>query len=709
MASYYHFFEAITNTSGDSLPGYFGQVINRVSQAAVPIFSDENGTPIVAVSGRENMGLTSKQGNLSLYVEPGTYHLDIYAPDGVTFLLRVSDVAMNSTKGDKGDTGDTGQPGVPGGNVMSVGPFSGIPAIPDGITVGTDLVQTSGSTRGRLLASTTLTDADVAAYPLAITKTNNGRFFRRDPRELWLEDFGADPTGVQDSAPAFRAAMDYIIFSGRSESGAAFTRNGPTLRIGIGNFRLDSHVNWKVGNRIVGSSGSHEIGRFGTVFQVYGTGGIWFDRADTENGVTYSPAKTGANGFYLEHVSFEYKGPAVADGYSAPFGVKTSCQGVFHDVSFAGFPGVGLTIAASSGASVEAGNANGCVINGLTAVGNFVGVRVAGTDVSNLTVMGAMNFGQNRAIGFQLDCFLCGQLGLCHFKFNGNANTVFNAGTIYQGAWDATQAQLANTTPGTNAAIWVPWKTGVATDAGKGQWVSGGTYWPAASFTSTNANARNDLGFQYVEGGSVPPQIMRPSRLAGGQVPEVSQNSTARFDSSEMGEARTNNVYAVYSADQSRVAKLGAGFFQISSPGNAGGLFFRPNGTDFAWDYAGVGGFEPAFITGQGNTGPVGALRFDFRRGFGFGSKLWNTGTAAPTTGTAVVGAYQWNTTPPVGGVSAWTCTTAGTPGTWSPVGIVGAVRAAPVATGAAADLAALNTKVDAIITSLKNAGLMAP
>lgn len=51
---------------------------------------------------------------------------------------------------------------------------------------------------------------------------------------------------------------------------------------------------------------------------------------------------------------------------------------------------------------------------------------------------------------------------------------------------------------------------------------------------------------------------------------------------------------------------------------------------------------------------------------------LRNEGTAAPTTGTWSVGSFVWNTAPAEAGsasskyvVLGWTCTVAGTPGTW--------------------------------------------
>lgn len=108
----HHFFEAIINNDGKPLPGRFARVINPATLVTVTLSSDNNGTPIVSVSGVEDMAKTDENGNLSLYVDPGTYHLDIYEADATTFVYRVPNVAMNSTKGDKGDPGDIGPPGA---------------------------------------------------------------------------------------------------------------------------------------------------------------------------------------------------------------------------------------------------------------------------------------------------------------------------------------------------------------------------------------------------------------------------------------------------------------------------------------------------------------------------------------------------------------------------------------------------------------------
>lgn len=107
----HHYFESITNKSGDVLVGYFARVIDPATQNTVTLAADNNGTPIVTVSGVENMAKSDENGNLSLYVEPGTYNLEIYAPNATSFILRVPNVAMNSGVGPQGEPGPEGPPG----------------------------------------------------------------------------------------------------------------------------------------------------------------------------------------------------------------------------------------------------------------------------------------------------------------------------------------------------------------------------------------------------------------------------------------------------------------------------------------------------------------------------------------------------------------------------------------------------------------------
>lgn len=103
----HHFFEAITNTRGDSLVGAFGRVIDPDTLAVVPIYADNSGTAIDTISGVANMATTDSAGNMSFYVVPGTYNLDIYGVDAATFVLRVANVPMPGDGSDKAGTDTT--------------------------------------------------------------------------------------------------------------------------------------------------------------------------------------------------------------------------------------------------------------------------------------------------------------------------------------------------------------------------------------------------------------------------------------------------------------------------------------------------------------------------------------------------------------------------------------------------------------------------
>lgn len=91
----FHYFEAITNTKGDSLVGYFARVTDPATGNVVTIAADNGGTPIETVSGIANMAKTDSAGNLSFYIAAGTYNLNVYGPDAATFIYQVANVGMS--------------------------------------------------------------------------------------------------------------------------------------------------------------------------------------------------------------------------------------------------------------------------------------------------------------------------------------------------------------------------------------------------------------------------------------------------------------------------------------------------------------------------------------------------------------------------------------------------------------------------------------
>lgn len=77
----FYFYDAFLNKSGDALPGYCARLTD-LENHAVPIFADPSGTPIAAVSGKEDAAITDENGMLRFYVPSGVYHLQLSNPSG---------------------------------------------------------------------------------------------------------------------------------------------------------------------------------------------------------------------------------------------------------------------------------------------------------------------------------------------------------------------------------------------------------------------------------------------------------------------------------------------------------------------------------------------------------------------------------------------------------------------------------------------------
>ena len=78
----YHYFNTLTNTRGDSLVGYRVRCLALDGSSVVPIYADENGTPIATVSGTPNTAFTDETGAFDFWVEDGIYTIEILTPGG---------------------------------------------------------------------------------------------------------------------------------------------------------------------------------------------------------------------------------------------------------------------------------------------------------------------------------------------------------------------------------------------------------------------------------------------------------------------------------------------------------------------------------------------------------------------------------------------------------------------------------------------------
>lgn len=97
----YHYLNDVQDVKGNALTGYYVGVVqpdatDDTAGTSATIYADDAATPIISESGVDNKAKVDPDGMVSFYVPPGTYHLDIYQTDGVTFLKRFLNIPMQS-------------------------------------------------------------------------------------------------------------------------------------------------------------------------------------------------------------------------------------------------------------------------------------------------------------------------------------------------------------------------------------------------------------------------------------------------------------------------------------------------------------------------------------------------------------------------------------------------------------------------------------
>jgi hypothetical protein len=214
----FHWFDIVQNTRGDVLPGWQIECVELADgETVVPIFADENGTPIASVTGATNRAVSDENGNYFFFVPSGTYSLKFYDASGA-FQRRQRFVPMYGADS--------------AGNAMSLASNDA------GLGAALVGVEGSGTVQGALNARPTSSAlaAATGSTLLGFQQAGAGAVLRtvRDRLRdtINVKDFGAVGDGVTNDAPAIQAAVDF----------ASTLSNGAGLFFPAGQYRVNSTV-----------------------------------------------------------------------------------------------------------------------------------------------------------------------------------------------------------------------------------------------------------------------------------------------------------------------------------------------------------------------------------------------------------------------------------------------------------------------------------
>lgn len=210
---------------------------------------------------------------------------------------------------------------------------------------------------------------------------------------------------------------------------------------------------------------------------------------------------------------------------------------------------------------------------------------------------------------------------------------------------------------------------------------------------------------------------------------DFDQSSITYTDEQTVGAIAVNDPTITKSYAGYTIYQTGGGTVELPTSNNNRGLswFFdnvdgstiivKPNAADFIKEaltvsnslVLGLSGARAQFTATGSNRVRVDRMTPLANRPLGFivpGRVVYSN--AAPVTGAWTPPDIVINATPAVGGIAYWQNISPGSPGTFSPVGIVGATQCAHQGTTSGATLAALETNVNAIINALIACKLMA-
>lgn len=485
----FHYFEAITNTRGDALIGYYVKAVDTTSGDVASIYADDNATPIISVSGIADAAQVDSDGNASFYVVGGEYHLDIYATDGTTLVKRIENVPMTSAA--------TVVENIAVGNIAlpPVASRTALAAL-TGLTVGNTVFLTEDGRVGAFIWDSsdlsTLVTADTAqgiyVAPASASTGASGAWIRQFDGPVLLGWFGIvadDDDGVSGTNNAAAISAMVAVINARAKAGQinpTIFRGGDEVlivgRIYAGTTTIEPLATLKL--RGIGGMGDGAPSR---IRFAAGTTGLRVQSYQTSGAGTVDGA-----------VHFSGDRSVVQDIYF--LGAFTTTEAEAHGIhakravhvercTFENFEGDGFYINATAGGGAPTeGNANVSRVVDCDFIYCRNGISTQGSD-SNACSFVNCSFISNRRWGIKDDSFL-GNHNFGH-HFDSNGVTVYNTGTAalptsyvsHGGNWyfaihGQETGASTNAPSGTTAdnTWWGYWQAGAPTTA-RPAWVSG--------------------------------------------------------------------------------------------------------------------------------------------------------------------------------------------------------------------------------------------
>lgn len=538
--------------------------------------------------------------------------------------------------------------------------------------------------------------------------------------------FGAVGDGVTDDYAAFTAATAFLtahrlaaMNADASSSTSVFSL--PTFHIPLARYYLSQTWEFKTGIfNVEGDRGARLL------FPA-NTNGIMVQASDT-TGETTAAVTTGASNSSIRNLVL-WGGAGTNTG---KHGLWMRAKAQLLGVDIINFPGDGFHIEASSNSSgSDEGNANTWYLETCSAARNGRhGLYVHGADTNAGVCVGFSAIG-NARFGIYEDSFLGNTYVGCHTEANGtvgtsgpaaNVNTVptiVSQGGNRYSVILGQETAAKTTTPGTSSAVWTFVEVGGAT-AEIPAWVSGTTYAAGGAYAGPNTGGRNEFigcysegsqgasqfpgGFSIIIGGLHGAPVRGGIYLRGTSTNVLGVDSMFLSGASAAGTISIALLNSEIANETSRVLT-----HSVYAPSGYHEKFVTAdNFAPFA--YNGAQANAPFLITTPGTATTFGRSTPQPHKlscgEIGIGARIHSSGTAAPATGPHAAGEVVYNEAPAVGGIASWMSSAAGTPGTWQPTGIVGAVQAASVSLAAGAN--PTKAEFDALVNALKTAKLMA-